>query len=56
MKGRIIMKKSKLYYLAMVAVIDAAMSVEERLKVLEVLMADKQTEEFCEEREKEVQA
>lgn len=47
------MKKSVLYQLAMVAVVESKLESELKLDVLEVLMSDKSTAEWSEKREEE---
>lgn len=47
------MKKSVLYQLAMLAVVDSKLDSELKLDVLEVLMNDKSTAEWSEKREEE---
>lgn len=48
------MKKSELYYYAMDAVLDSGFSNEIKLDILSVLIDDKRTAEWTEEREEKV--
>lgn len=45
------MKKSNLYQLAMIAVVDSDLHASVKLEVLEVLMEDKRVAEWSEKRE-----
>lgn len=47
------MKKSEIYNLAMIAVVDSDLRATEKLKVVESLMADRNVAEYVEKAEEE---